>query len=63
MQLDAFRRLSEDNRFREWLTAERDSALKYLVGATDMVVVHRAQGQIQLLDKILDCMEKAKGLR
>lgn len=62
-QLEAFRRLSDDSRFRDWVTAERDSAIKYLVAATDMAVVHRAQGQVQLLDKILECMEKAKSLR
>lgn len=62
-QVDSFRRVCQDTQFRAWLETERDQALKYLVAGTEAVVIHRAQGQIQLLEKMLDCMDKAKDLR
>lgn len=62
-QLDPFRRLGDDNKFKEWLVKERETAITYLVGAVDIVIVHRAQGQVQLIEKLLDMMEKAKTLR
>lgn len=62
-QVESFRRVCQDTQFRAWVQAEREQALKYLVAGTDAVVIHRAQGQIQLLDKMLECMDKAKDLR
>lgn len=62
-QLESFRRLAEDSRFREWLTREREQTISYLADAVPVHVIHRAQGQLQLLDKMIELIEKAKVLR
>lgn len=61
--LESFRHIAGDNRFREWLLEEQVAANKYLTRATDPVTIHRAQGQLIFIEKILDSMDKAKGLR
>jgi len=59
--LEAFEYVGRDNRFRQWLTGEREAALKIMVRSTDMPVIHRAQGIVQMLDKMLELMERNKG--
>lgn len=61
--LEVFRRLGEDNRLRAWIDRERTLALSYLIGATDSVAIHRAQGQVHLIDKMIELIDKAKLLR
>jgi len=58
-----FRRVADDNKLREWIGKEREVATKYLTSATDMVMIHRAQGQMGLLDRMLGLMDAAKTLR
>ena len=60
---DYFARISGDPLFRQWLDKERAEAIKYLVSGMDMVVVHRAQGRVQLLDDLISRLEATKNLR
>jgi hypothetical protein len=62
-ELESFRRIAGDNPFRAWLESQRDESVKYLVNAVDPVAVHRAQGQVQLVEKMLVLLDKAKNLR
>lgn len=62
-EAEHFRRIAEDAKFREWIARERESAIKYLTSATDMAVIHRAQGQMHLLEKMLGLLDAAKTLR
>ena len=60
---DKLRRVCDDRPLREWLDQEAAAAVKYLTGATDMVMVHRAQGQLAVINKLVDLLEAAKKLR
>lgn len=60
---EKFRRVCDDRPLREWLDQEANAAIKYLSGASDMVLVHRAQGQLALINKLVDLLEAAKKLR
>lgn len=48
-------------RLREWLEAERASAVKYLLQASDPVAIHRAQGKAQFIDELLGLLQKSGG--
>jgi hypothetical protein len=61
--LEYFARIAGDNAFRQWLEAERNESIKYLTAATDQIQIYRAQGKVQLLEKMLVHLEKAKNLR
>jgi len=60
---EKFRRICDDRPLREWLDQEAACAVKYLTGATDMVMVHRAQGQLAVINKLVDLLEAAQKLR
>ena len=60
---ESFRRVADDNKLREWIGKERETAIKYLSSAADPVMIHRAQGQMGLLDKMLALMDAVKTLR
>ncbi len=62
-ELEAFASILKPTLFRAFLDAERDRAYKELAAATDMLVVHRAQGRLQLVEKMLALLDKAKDLR
>lgn len=62
-EAEYFRRIAEDNKFREWVARERESAIKYLSSATDIAIIHRAQGQMHLLEKMVGLLDAAKTLR
>lgn len=47
-----------------WLKAEREEAVSFMTKACDLVIVHRAQGDVQRIDKIIDLlMHDTKRLR
>lgn len=62
-ELEAFASILKPTQFRAFLDAERDRTIKELAGATDMVNVHRAQGRMQLVERMLALLDKAKDLR
>lgn len=62
-EIDHFRQAGGDNLLKAWAVAERDKAVKFMIRAVDPVVIHRAQGQIQFLDKMLELMEASRILR
>lgn len=62
-ELEAFASILKPTQFRAFLDAERDRAIKDLVGATEMALVHRAQGRMQLVERMLALLDKAKDLR
>jgi hypothetical protein len=57
--LETFKRLPASI-LRPWLIHERDEAYKYLVEATDTVAIHRAQGKIQLVQRMLKLLDTAQ---
>jgi hypothetical protein len=61
--LEHFKHIAGDNLFRQWLEKERDHSLRYLVSATDTTVISRAQGIVQLIEKMIQLLDKAKSLR
>lgn len=61
--LESFRRIAGDNPFRAWLESQRAESIKYLTSAVEPVAVYRAQGQVQLVEKMLNLLDKAKDLR
>lgn len=62
-ELEAFASILKPTQFKAFLDAERDRAIKELASATDMVNVHRAQGRMQLVERMLALLDKAKDLR
>jgi hypothetical protein len=44
--------------FKPWLERERDSAYKYLAEATDSVMLHRAQGKVLLIERMLSLLDR-----
>jgi hypothetical protein len=61
--LKTFNRLYGDSDFLRWLDEERASAVKYLVAASDPVLIHRAQGKAVFIEEILKLLDKAKSMR
>lgn len=61
--VESFRRIAGDNPLRAWLEAQRGESIKYLTSAVDPIAVYRAQGQVQLVEKMLILLDKAKDLR
>jgi hypothetical protein len=58
-----FARIAGDNLFKEWLAQERVSVIKKLTQAVDLPMVHRAQGQLMLLEQLEKLLEAAKSTR
>ena len=61
--LRTFSRLNNDSDFLRWLEEERLNAVKYLVGASDVVQIHRAQGKATFIEEMLKLLDKAKSMR
>lgn len=61
--LEYFRHVASDNKLRSWLEAQKTEANKYLSQATEMPMIFRAQGKVQLVEKMLELLDKAKNLR
>jgi hypothetical protein len=57
--LEVFQRLPASV-LRPWLTKERDDAYKYLAEAMDPVVIHRAQGKVQFIQRMQELLEKSQ---
>lgn len=51
------------NVLKPWLEAERDKAYKYLTQAGDLPQIHRAQGRVQLIEVMLDLLDKSQNSR
>lgn len=62
-KLEDLRSVSSDPGLKRVLEAQRDEALRTLIAATEMNIVHRAQGMYLSAQALLDMLEKAKGLR
>jgi len=62
-ELTSFARIAGDRPFKEWLENQKRLALKTMASAADPYTVGRAQGRYQLLEDILERLEKAKDLR
>lgn len=61
--IDVFASIARANQFREYLEGEREEMYKILKSAHDLVRIHQAQGQLHLIEKQLDLLDKATGLR
>ena len=62
-ELQKLRRAAEDEQLREWLGREVANAVKSLAVVTEPVLLYRAQGKYELAERLLELLEKAKGLR
>mgnify|MGYP006958834577 CR=1 FL=1 len=62
-ELTPFHTLSRPHLMKEWLTVQRELAVKGLTVDRDMAGIHQAQGRVQLLDKMLALLEKANESR
>lgn len=60
-EVDVFASILKPTQFRAFLDAERERAVKELIAVTDMVLVHRAQGRVQLVERMLALLDKAQG--
>lgn len=60
--LERFSRIPE-SALRPYLEKKREDAIRYLVAQTDMVQVHRQQGRVQLVEEMLELLDKSKNLR
>lgn len=52
--------LSGHPRVREWLTVQLDKELKVLVVNNDVEMLRKAQGKAQLLQYMIDLIDKSK---
>lgn len=50
-------RLRADNQFMEAVRAEREHQIKYLMGAIEPHMIHRAQGRLSLLEDMLKAVD------
>jgi hypothetical protein len=46
--------------FRPWLEKEREGMYQYLANSSDPVAFHRAQGQVQLIERMLKLLNESK---
>lgn len=58
--LRVFAAVQQPQLMRAWLNAQRDMAVKGLLAGRDLVVIHQAQGRVQILDKMLELLDKAQ---
>ena len=59
-ELQLFSGFARPALMREWLEAERAKAIKTLTNDRDMAGIHQAQGRVQLLNKMIELLEKAR---
>lgn len=62
-EVDLFSRLAGFNHFVAWLDREEASAMKYLIGSSEPVALHRAQGKALFIDEMKKLLAKGKSLR
>lgn len=62
-EVEVFARVAGDPRFEVWLAEQQADAMKYLVQATDPLVIHRAQGKILFIEMMTKLLAKGKSLR
>lgn len=60
---EKFRRICDDRPLREWLDQEAAASVKYLTVATDTVLIHRAQGQLSVINRLVDLLDAAQKMR
>lgn len=58
-ELELFAFLARQPKLREWVNAKLDTELRVLVQNSDVEQLRRAQGKAQLLQHILDLLDKA----
>jgi hypothetical protein len=57
--LEVFVRIPS-NVLRPWLEKERADAYKYLAEGTENVVLFRAQGKVQFVEKVIKLLDEAQ---
>lgn len=60
--LEVFRHIPQ-SALRPWLEKERAAAYKYLAEAADPVGIHRAQGKVQFVEKMISIFDKLQSTR
>lgn len=60
VEAELFVFLSGQPRYREWLTAQLQKELEVLVLNNDVEQIRRAQGKAQLLQKMIELLDKSK---
>jgi hypothetical protein len=58
-ELELFAFLARQQKLREWLTVKLDTELRVLVSNNDVEQIRKAQGKAQLLQHILELLDKA----
>jgi hypothetical protein len=58
-ELELFAFLARQSKLRDWLNNKLDTELKVLVQNSDVEQIRRAQGKAQLLQHILELLDKA----
>lgn len=58
-ELELFRFLSSQPRLKEWLQSKLDMELRVLVSNNDADQIRRAQGRAQLLQTMIDLLDKS----
>lgn len=62
-ELEVFAKLANDQRFAAWLDEQHADAVKYLVQATDLAMIHRAQGKASFIETMKKILVQANNLR
>ena len=58
-ELELFAFLARQPKLREWINAKLDMELRVLVQNSDVEQLRKAQGKAQLLQQMLDLLDKA----
>lgn len=58
-EIELFAHLSRLPKLREWVEAKLEVELRVLVGNNDIDQIRRAQGKAQLLQQIVELLDKA----
>lgn len=45
---------------RPWLAKEREDAYRYLAEGVDAVAIHRAQGKVQLVERMMKMLDESQ---
>jgi len=53
-------RVADDNGLRQFLDAERASAVRFLTNAGDAVALYRSQGKAQFIEEMIRLLDAAK---
>lgn len=59
-ELELFSQLARNDRLVQWLKAKLDGEIKVLVSNPDVEQIRKAQGKAQLLQYMLDLLDKSR---